>query len=154
MENVWMPSWLSSASSNSLLSLQGVQQPCEDPSVDYSFNYRTQRVLFSSLCLPACCLNALLAEYLLAELPAVLSPSAHPLHMLNAHLAELSESSVILFLLELTVEFLSMHLCAYAQCPLGRALQNSQQSFCLQLCLSYTTLPPRYSVTLRSSPSC
>jgi hypothetical protein len=38
-------------SSNLLLSVQGVQQPCEDPSVDSSSNYRTQRVL--SLCLSA-----------------------------------------------------------------------------------------------------
>jgi hypothetical protein len=52
----------------------------------------------------------------------------HPLHLLNAHLAELSESSVILFLLpELTTEFFPMHHCAYAQCPLGRASQNSSE---------------------------
>jgi hypothetical protein len=38
-------------SSNLLLSLQGVQQPCEDPSVDSSLNSRTQRVLFSCACL-------------------------------------------------------------------------------------------------------
>jgi hypothetical protein len=50
------------------------------------------------------------------------------LHLLNAHLAELSESSVILVLLpELTTEFFSMHHCAYAQCPLGRASQNSSE---------------------------
>jgi hypothetical protein len=86
-------------------------------------NSRTQRVLFS-LCLSAQCLNAHLAEYLLTEHPTVLS-SVSSFHLLNAHLAELSESSVILVLLELTAEFLSMHLCAYAQCPLGRASQNS-----------------------------
>jgi hypothetical protein len=88
-------------------------------------NYRTQRVLFS-LCLSAQCLNAHLAEYLLTERPTVLS-SVHSLHLLNAHLAELSESSVILVLLELTTEFFSMHHCAYAQCPLGRASQNSSE---------------------------
>jgi hypothetical protein len=49
------------------------------------------------------------------------------LHLLNAHLAELSESSVILVLSELTAEFFSMHPCAYAQCPLGRASQNSSE---------------------------
>jgi hypothetical protein len=60
------------------------------------------------------------------------------MHLLNALLAELSESLVILVLLsELTTEFFSMHHYAYAQCPLGRALRilsdsdfnlNSQQS--------------------------
>jgi hypothetical protein len=35
---------------------------------------------------------------------------------------------VILILLpELTTEFFSMHHCAYAQCPLGRASQNSSE---------------------------
>jgi hypothetical protein len=47
------------------------------------------------------------------------------MHSLDAHLAELSESSVILFLLELTVEFYLCALLALAQCPPGRALQNS-----------------------------
>jgi hypothetical protein len=82
------------------------------------------------------------------------------MHLLNAHLAELSESSVILFFPELSAEFFlvhslhllnahlaellrilsdsgfllnsqqsssSMHHCAYAQCPLGRASQNSSE---------------------------
>jgi hypothetical protein len=54
-------------------------------------------LLFS---VPVCTiLNAHLAEYLLSELPAVLSSFCAPMHPLNAHLAELSESSVILFLL-------------------------------------------------------
>jgi hypothetical protein len=94
-----MPSWLSLCSSNLLLSLQGVQQPCEDPSVDSSFNYRTQRS-YLLLCLSAHCLNPLLAECLLPELLVVLSPSAHPMRLLNAHLVELSESSVVMFLLQ------------------------------------------------------
>jgi hypothetical protein len=48
-------------------------------------------------------------------------------HSLNAHLAELSESSVIMFLLELTAEFYLCALLALAQCPLGRASQNSSE---------------------------
>jgi hypothetical protein len=61
---------------------------------------------FSSLLYACLHINssALLAEYLLTKRSTVLSPSpVHPLHLLNAHLAELSESSVILVLLpELT----------------------------------------------------
>jgi hypothetical protein len=49
------------------------------------------------------------------------------MHQLNALLAELSESLVILVLLyELTIEFFCA-LFAPAQCPLGRALQNSSE---------------------------
>jgi hypothetical protein len=48
---------------------------------------------------PICTLlNAHLAEYLLTEHPTVLSSSVHLMHLLNALLAELSESLVILFL--------------------------------------------------------
>jgi hypothetical protein len=40
----------------------------------------------------------------------------------------LTKSSVILILLsELTTEFFPMHHYAYAQCPPGRALQNSSE---------------------------
>jgi hypothetical protein len=55
------------------------------------------------------------------------------MHLLNAHLAELSESSVILVLLELTTEF-------YLNAPLAllnahlAELHRTPQSFCLQLC--------------------
>jgi hypothetical protein len=50
------------------------------------------------------------------------------MHLLNAHLAELSESLVILSLLsELTTEFFLCALLAPAQCPLGRASQNSSE---------------------------
>jgi hypothetical protein len=62
--------------------------------------------------------------------------------LLNAHLAELSESLVIMFLLsELTTEFFSMHHYACAQCPLGRALQNSSEILYATLFFS-TALPP------------
>jgi hypothetical protein len=63
-----MPSWLSFYSSNLLLSLQGVQQPCEDPSVDSSFKPHNSKEFSSLLCLSAHCLNAHLAECLLPEL--------------------------------------------------------------------------------------
>jgi hypothetical protein len=113
-------------SSNLLLSLQGVQQPCEDPSVDSSSKFQNSK---SSLLFCACLhtdSNALLAEYLFTEHPTVLS-SVHSLHLLNAHLAELhrilsdSDSS------ELTAEFFPCALLAPTQCPLGRALQNSSE---------------------------
>jgi hypothetical protein len=71
-------------------------------------------------------------------------PSCAPMHLLNAHLAELSESSVILVLLSgLTAEFLPMHHYTYAQCPLGRASQDSQQSLCL-LCTPCTCSMPSW----------
>jgi hypothetical protein len=47
------------------------------------------------------------------------------MHLLNALLAELSEFLVILFLFELTAEFFLCALLALAQCPPGRASQNS-----------------------------
>jgi hypothetical protein len=50
-----------------------------------------------------------------------------PMHLLNAHLEKLSKSSVIMFLSELTVEFLLCALLAPARCPLGRASQNSSE---------------------------
>jgi hypothetical protein len=65
---------------------QGVEQPYEDPSMDSSFRI-TELKEFSFL-LSAHLLNALLAEYLFIEHPAVLS-SVHSLHLLNAHLADL-----------------------------------------------------------------
>jgi hypothetical protein len=110
-------------SSNLLLSSQGVQQPYEDPSVDSSSNYRTQRVLF--LCLSALCLNALLAEY--------------------------QESLVILASYELTTKFFLCALLAIAQCPLGRASQNSLEIF-LQLCSSHIVFPPEVFSNLKGLP--
>jgi hypothetical protein len=86
-------------SSNLLLSLQGVQQPCEDPSVDSSSNSQNSK---SSLLSCAC-----LHTYSMPTWQSIFSqniqqfcPSAHPMHLLNAHLAELSESLVILFFLK------------------------------------------------------
>jgi hypothetical protein len=86
MENL-TPSWLSSCSSNLLLSLQGVQQPCEDPSVDSSSKFQNSKSSLLLLCLSAQYLNAHQAEYLFTERSTVLS-SVHSLLLLNAHLAE------------------------------------------------------------------
>jgi hypothetical protein len=47
----------------------------------------------------------------------------------------------------------SVHHCACAQCPLGRASQNSSNLLSVIL-FSSTALPPTCSVTLRSSLSC
>jgi hypothetical protein len=77
-----------------------------------------KRVLF--LCLSAHLLNAHLVEYLLTEHPTVLFSPVHPVHLLNALLAELSESLVILTSVELTTEFFFYALLALAQCPPGR----------------------------------
>jgi hypothetical protein len=110
-------------SSNLLLSLQGVQQPCEDPSLDSSSNPE-------------------LKEFFLCAL----------WHLLNALLAECLESSVILTSVELTTEFLPNATHAFTQCPPGRALQNSSELLSSHCVLSHTVLPPRYSTTLRSSP--
>jgi hypothetical protein len=137
------------------------------------FCFSELKEFFSSLCLSTHLLNAHLAEYLLTEHPTYLSPSVHSMHLLNALLAELSKSLMILVLLsELTIEFFSMHHYAYAQCPLGRALtellrgsvfcallaptqcppgralQNSQHKFCLRLCFTYTASPPEVFTNL------
>jgi hypothetical protein len=122
-----MPSWLSFCSSNLLLSLQGVQQPCEDPSVDSSSNSRTQRVLFSSV--PVCTLSQCPPGRVSSPRTSNSSVLCAPMHLLNAHLAELSESSVILVLfLNSQQSSSSVHPCTvHAQCPLGRASQNSSE---------------------------
>jgi hypothetical protein len=53
---------------------------------------------------------------------------------------------------ELTTEFFLCALLALAQCPLGRALQNSKRVFCLQLCLFYTALPSEVFNNLKGLP--
>jgi hypothetical protein len=91
---------------------------------NFPSKYRTQRVLFSC---------AYLHNVSMPSWQSIFSQNIQQscllfcslIRLLNAHLVELSESSVILVLLELTTEFFSMHHCAYAQCPLGRASQNS-----------------------------
>jgi hypothetical protein len=82
-----------------------------------------KRVLF--LCLSTHLLNALMEEYHLIEHPTVLFSLVHPMHLLNSLLAELSESLVILILVELTTEFFLCALLAPTRCPPSRALQKS-----------------------------
>jgi hypothetical protein len=60
------------------------------------------------------------------------------LHWLNAHLAELHRTLSDSDSSELTTEFFSMHHCAYAQCPLGRALQNSSELLSATVSLIYS----------------
>jgi hypothetical protein len=120
------PSWLSCCSSDFLLSLLGVQQPSKGPSVDSSFSSRTQRVLFTFV-----------AFYTLPRRPlgGVSSPrmfsssvsSVRPLHMLNASWQSFSEYSVILLLLNSQQSSFLCALLAMAQCPPGRASQNSSK---------------------------
>jgi hypothetical protein len=102
-----------------------------------------------SFLLSAHLLNALLAEYLLPELSTVLSPSMHPMRLLNAHLAELSESSMILVSLNsqqssskcTTVHMLNAHLAELYRTP---------QSFFLQLCLFPHSLASKVSSNLEA----
>jgi hypothetical protein len=143
---------LATSSSNLLLSLLGVQQPSEDPSVDSSSTPELKE--FSSLlCLSAHFLDALLAEYLSPQnVQQFWVPSVHPLHLLNALLAELSESSVILvFFFNSQQSSSSSTSCLCSMPTWQSSLQNLQQSSVCNCVLSYTALPPRYSTTLRSS---
>jgi hypothetical protein len=67
------------------------------------YQFQNSRSSFLLLCLSAHLLNAHLAEYLLTKHLTVMSPFVCLMHLLNALLAELSESLVILVLLsELT----------------------------------------------------
>jgi hypothetical protein len=124
---------------NALLDILLLQQPLPEPFKVFSNPMKipqwilpliTERKEFSSLLYAFLHTNsnALLAEYLLTEHSAVLSPSpVHPLHLINVHLENLSESSVILVLLpELTTKFLFCALLALARFPLGRASLNPQ----------------------------
>jgi hypothetical protein len=89
-----MPSWLSFYSSNLLLSLQGVQQPCEDPSVDSS-SITELKEFFSSV--PICTLTQCPPGRVIQNSSEILSSSELTtefffcalLALLNAHLAEL-----------------------------------------------------------------
>jgi hypothetical protein len=74
------------------------------------------------------------------------------MHPLNAHLAELSESSVILVLLELTTEFYLCALLALARCPLGRASQNSSELLSATVSLSHSLASKVFSNLMRSFP--
>jgi hypothetical protein len=95
------------------------------------------------LCLHTHVLNALLAEYLFHRIRTVLlSLCTHALRSMPSW-QSLSESSTEFWSSsELTAEFSFSAPRVHAQCPLGRAPQNLQQGFCLQLC------PPSHSLPL------
>jgi hypothetical protein len=82
---------------------------------------------------PTCTLlNPHLVECLFTELSVEFLSSVHSLHLLNAHLEELSKSLVILASSELITEFFLCALCALAQCP-PEELHRIPQSFYLML---------------------
>jgi hypothetical protein len=58
---------------------------------------------------------------------------------------------VILTFVELTTEFFLNATCVYAQCPLGRALQNSQEFLSATVFFS-TALPPEVFNNLKVFP--
>jgi hypothetical protein len=58
------------------------------------------------------------------------------MHLLNAYLAELSESSVILVLFELIAEFLLNASLCICSMPTWQSFYRTPQRFCLQLCSS------------------
>jgi hypothetical protein len=105
----------------------GVQQPSKSPSVDSSFKLQNSKSsLLSSV--PICTLPRRPpggVSSLPQNTPTILSPYVHPLHLLNAHLAEplriLSDSG----LLRTHSRVLSPAPRAYAQCPPGRAPTES-----------------------------
>jgi hypothetical protein len=72
------------------------------------------------------------------------------MHLLNALLAELSESLVILTSVELTTEFFSVHSLHLLNAHLAE-LYRTPQRFCLQLCFS-TALPPEVFNNLKGLP--
>jgi hypothetical protein len=95
------------SSSNLLLSLQGVQQPCEDPS-----------------------------PWTLLQIQNSKSSSCALWHLLNALLAECLESSVILTSVELTTEFFLNTLCLCSMPSwqsLTELLRDSVSLLCLPL---------------------
>jgi hypothetical protein len=113
---------------------------------------RTQRVPFF-LCLSAHRLNAHLAEF-----PFHRTFSSSVFYLCTPCTCSMptwqsfSESSVILASSELTTEFLPQAPLCICSMPTWQSFTEFTAEFCLQLCLSYTALPPRYSTTLRSSP--
>jgi hypothetical protein len=74
------------------------------------------------------------------------------MHSLDAHLAELSESSVILILPELSTEFFPMHHCSYAQCPLGRAPQNPHRILSVTVSLIHSLASKVFNNLMGLSP--
>jgi hypothetical protein len=72
-------------------------------------------------------------------------------HLLNALLAEYQESSVILSSYELTAEIFLCALLAPAQCPPGKAVQNSSEILSATVFFS-TALPPEVFNNIKGLP--
>jgi hypothetical protein len=151
---IWMPSWLSLYSSNLLLNLQGVQQPCEDLVVESSFKIHNSKnsllpvpvwtltqmppwkSIFSQnfqwfypLCTPCTC-----------SMPTWQSPSKYLVILVFLKNSQQSFSQCT------TLHMLNSHLAE---------LHITPQIFCLQLYPSYTTLPPKvFSNLIGLSLSC
>jgi hypothetical protein len=141
-------------SSNLLLSLQGVQQPCEDPSVDSSSISELKEFLLSlalTQCPPAQCQeSSITTEFFLCALLALLAECA--LQQLNALLAEFTE--LLCFCLLLNSQQ-SSSLCTpcTGSMPTWQSFTELKESFCLQLCSSPQPCLLRCSTTSRSSLS-
>jgi hypothetical protein len=147
-------------SSNLLLSAQGVQQPCEDPS-SWTLPQITELKEFFSpmpICTSTQCPPGRVSSHRTSSsfVPSC-APYAPAQCPLGRALRILSDSDFCLN----SQQSSSSALCACAQCPPGRASQNSQQSFCL-LCTpctcsmpswqSSTELKERFCLQLCSSP--
>jgi hypothetical protein len=106
--------------------------------VDSPFTTQNSKSSFCLLCFLHTDSNALLAEFLLSQnVQQFCLLSCDSMHLLNALLAELSESSVILVFFKLSAEFLPLctsvhmlnaHLAELHRTPQRFCLLNSQQS--------------------------
>jgi hypothetical protein len=109
---------------------------------------------FSSfLCLPAHFLDALLVEFPLhrtfSSSVSFCAPFA-PAQCPPGRALRILSDSVLLLNSQQSSSNCTLCICSM---PTWQSSTEFTVEFCLQLCLSYTALPPRYSTTLRSSSS-
>jgi hypothetical protein len=119
-------------SSNLLLSAQGVQQPCEDPSVDSSSISRTQRVPpvhFGITQCPPGRVSRILSDSCFLRTPSRVLPLCTPCTGSMPTWQSCQESSDDSDFLRTHSRVLLCALLALAQCPPGRVVQNSQRVF-------------------------
>jgi hypothetical protein len=97
-----MPLLVVSCSSNSLLSLQGVQQPCEDPLLDSSL-FQNSKEFFHVLSAPTQCppgrASRILSDSNFSLNPQWIPSSMQPMHLFNALLVELYRTPQRFYLL-------------------------------------------------------
>jgi hypothetical protein len=129
---------------------QGVQKPCENPSVDSSLNYRTQRVLFFfCACLHTDSIPSRQSFFSLpTERSTVMSSLVHlaPTRCPPGRALRILSDSGSSF--ELTIDFFLCALLAPTQCPPGRASQNSSKllsKLTAEFLLQCTTVPTLYA---------